>query len=165
MTTPQVDRDVIPPLVKSVLVSLSVEDAFRLFTEGYARWWPLLSHSVGEEHAQTCVLEAGIGGRIYEIIDDGRQVEWGRVLAWEPPRRLVFSWYPGRQPDTAQQVEVTFRVQGERTLVQLTHTGWENLGALAQAHRLNYDSGWDTVLGKYTGLAKAAGSFSSLPGD
>ena len=156
MVTPQIDRDVIPPLVKSVSVSLSVEDAFHLFTEGYARWWPLLSHSVGEEHAQTCVLEAGIGGRIYEIIDDGRQVEWGRVLAWEPPRRLVFSWYPGRQPDTAQQVEVTFQAQGERTLVQLIHTGWENLGALAQAQRLDYDGGWDIVLGKYTGLANAA---------
>lgn len=156
MVTPQIERDVIPPLVKSVSVSLSVADAFHLFTGGYARWWPLLSHSVGEEHAQTCVLETGIGGRIYEIIDDGRQVEWGRVLVWEPPQRLVFSWYPGRQPDTAQQVEVTFQAQGERTMVQLTHTGWENLGVQAQAYRANYDGGWDIVLGKYTSLADAA---------
>jgi uncharacterized protein YndB with AHSA1/START domain len=155
MVETQADQNMVTPLVKSVLVNLSIADAFSLFTEGYARWWPLASHSVGLEHAQTCVLQAGVGGRIYEVIDDGRQVEWGRVLVWQPPHRLVFSWYPGRQPETAQQVEVTFQPQDGRTLVQLTHTGWEALGELAQAHRSNYDTGWDYVLGKYTGCADA----------
>lgn len=152
-TQPQVDRTVFTPIAKTVTVSLSVADAFHLFTEGYARWWPLATHSVGEEHARTCVLESGVGGRIYEIIDDGRQVEWGRILVWQPPARLVFSWYPGRQPDTAQQVEVTFQEEGSHTRVQLSHSGWETLSDLAASYRTNYDTGWDFVLGKFTLLA------------
>lgn len=154
-TQPQDDRAMLAPIVKTVTVRLSAAEAFRLFTEGYARWWPLASHSVGEEHARTCVLESGVGGRIYEIIDDGRQVEWGRVLAWEPPRRLVFSWYPGRAPDTAQQVEVTFDEQAGGTLVRLTHSGWETLGDKARSYYDNYVTGWDFVLGKFTSLANS----------
>ena len=75
----------IEPVRKQVKVSLPVAAAFELFTEGIGRWWPLASHSVGQEQAETCFFEGWAGGRIFEVKKDGSQAEWGRVLAWEPP--------------------------------------------------------------------------------
>ncbi len=87
----------ITPVVKSVQVDLPPEAAFRLFTEGIASWWPLRSHSVGEEKAVSCTLEGQIGGRIYETMKDGRQEEWGEVTIWEPPARVDFHLAPRRR--------------------------------------------------------------------
>src|SRR5688500_7686920 len=95
-----------PLLVKAVEVPLPVADAFRMFTIGIARWWPLRTHSVAKDRATTCVFEEGVGGRIYESDDSGTEHEWGRVLEWEPPERVVYSWYPSRAATTAQTVEV-----------------------------------------------------------
>ncbi len=140
----------IEPVRKQLKVPLLVEPAFRLFTEGINRWWPLVTHSVGESQAEACFFEGKVGGRIFEVIKDGRQAEWGKVLAWEPYHRVSFQWYPGRTPDTAQEVTVTFREEKEGTVVELVHTGWETLGEQALATREGYDSGWDVVLGKYS---------------
>ena len=153
MREPQFSQEVLSPLMKSIQVPLVVEAAFRLFTEGFGSWWPLLTHSVGEEDAETCILERRVGGRIYEVLKDQSQFDWGVVLDWEPPRRLAFTWHPGRTPDTAQQVEVTFTPTAGGTQVVLTHTGWEHLGERAQSVRENYVTGWDYVLGKYIQMA------------
>ena len=139
----------IEPVRKQLKVGLSVEQAFELFTAGIGKWWPLLTHSVGEELAATCLFEGWIGGRIVEVLKDGSQSEWGRVLSWEPFHKVSFSWYPGRDPDTGQEVIVTFREIPGGTLVELVHVGWESLGAVAQARRDGYDTGWDFVLAKY----------------
>jgi hypothetical protein len=128
---------------------LPIEAAFRLFTEGIATWWPLKTHSVGEEQAKDCTFEGQVGGRIYESFDDGTQVEWGRVLAWNPPVSVVFTWYPGRTDDTAQKVEVMFKSVAGGTQLELVHTGWELLGERAPSLREGYDTGWDYVLNKY----------------
>jgi uncharacterized protein YndB with AHSA1/START domain len=146
-------QEVLSPVVKSVHVPLTIEAAFRLFTEGFGRWWPLLTHSVGEEDAETCILEGKVGGRIYEVLKDQSQVDWGVVLDWDPPVRLAFTWHPGRTPDTAQQVEVAFNPAAGGARVVLTHTGWERQGERAQSVRENYVTGWDTVLGKYIEFA------------
>jgi len=140
----------IEPLLKQIKVRLRTEAAFRLFTEGLGKWWPLATHSVGEELAETCVFEGEVGGRIYEVMKDGKQAEWGRVLAWEPSERVVFQWYPNRTPETAQEVTVRFSEVPGGTLVELVQTGWENLGSKAQAGREGYDFGWDFVLANYT---------------
>lgn len=139
----------IEPLRKQLKVSLPVKEAFELFTTGMGKWWPLLTHSVGEEQAETCFLEGWVGGRIVEVLKDGRQSEWGRVLVWEPFHKLSFHWYPGRGPDTAQEVTVTFSEIPGGSMVELVHTGWETLGPLAQVRRDGYDTGWDFVLAKY----------------
>jgi len=139
----------IEPLRKQLKVGLPPEDAFRLFTEGIGRWWPLATHSVGLEKAQSCFFEAWVGGRIVEVLQDGRESEWGRVLVWQPHEKVAFHWYPGRGPDTAQKVTVTFSQIPGGTQVELVHTGWETLGTEAQARRDGYDTGWDYVLARY----------------
>ena len=137
------------PLRKQLKVSLPVQKAFELFTEGMGTWWPLPTHSVGEVQAESCFLEGWAGGRIVEILKDGTQSEWGRVIAWEPFHKVSFHWYPGRTADTAQEVTVTFSEIPGGSLVELVHTGWENLGPEAQSRRDGYDTGWDFVLAKY----------------
>lgn len=139
----------IEPIRKQLKVSLPVAKAFELFTAGIGKWWPLATHSVGEAQAETCFFEGWTGGRIVEVLRDGSQSEWGRVLTWEPPDRVSFHWYPGRMPDTAQEVTVTFSEIPGGTLVELVHVGWETLGEQALARRTGYDTGWDYVLTKY----------------
>ncbi len=148
-------RDGFEPVVKRVKVDLVPQEAFRLFTEGIHRWWPLRRHAVDEKRAVSCVFEQRRGGRLYEVYQDGGQADWGTVLLWEPPDRVAFTWHPGRSPDTAQEVEVTFRKAAGGTEVQLTHRGWEKLGPKAGETRAGYDSGWSYVLGEcYAGAAR-----------
>jgi uncharacterized protein YndB with AHSA1/START domain len=135
-------------LRKTIEVAAAPDRAFRLFTEGMAGWWPVRTHSVGEDRAETVIFEPGVGGRIYERTLDGDEHVWGTVTAWEPPGRVVFTWHPGRGPDTEQDVEVRFEPSGTGTRVELVHTGWERLGDRAAAVRENYDGGWDIVLGE-----------------
>ncbi|MDX1436948.1 MAG: SRPBCC domain-containing protein [Anaerolineales bacterium] len=144
----------IPPVTKSLEVNLPVEDAFRLFTAGIGTWWPIRSHSVGEDRASTCRMEGRVGGRFYEIQEDGTEVLWGTVLSWEPPRRLVFSWHPGYEVEQAQEVEVTFEADGDGSRLHLVHRGWEERVKVHPEVRDGYEAGWDIVLGKY--LARTA---------
>lgn len=137
------------PLRKSVTVRWSLEAAFRRFTDEIATWWPRRTHSVGGEAAENVIFEPRVGGRIYEVMRGGRTAVWGTVLEFEPPRRVAFSWHPGREPETAQTVEVTFAAAGDGTLVELVHTGWEKLGEEALEMRERYDGGWTFVLDRF----------------
>jgi uncharacterized protein YndB with AHSA1/START domain len=134
---------------KSVTVNRPVQEAFRLYTEGVATWWPVTTHSVEEENAETVVLESGEGGRFYERARSGEEHTWGTVLVWDPPNRIVHSWHPGRGEESAQEVEVTFTPEGDGTRVELVHTGWERLGDRMAAIMANYETGWDLVLRRY----------------
>lgn len=142
------------PIVKTSWVRLPVEQAFELFTVGIASWWPLDTYSIGEEKAKSCVLEGKQGGRIYEIMDDGSEAEWGKVTTWEPPHKLAFTWHAGRDEATAQLVEVTFRAYEDGTEFELIHSGWELLGDAGVTARESYERGWDTVLGQFRGKAR-----------
>jgi uncharacterized protein YndB with AHSA1/START domain len=135
-------------LRKTLEVAAPPERAFALFTEGIAGWWPVRTHSVAEERAETVVFEPGVGGRIYERTLDGDEHLWGTVTAWDPPGRVACTWHPGREPETAQEVEVRFEPLGSGTRVELVHTGWERLGDRAAAQFENYDGGWDFVFGE-----------------
>ena len=146
-------QDTILPVTKSFVVKLPMAAAFRLFTSDLGHWWPLRTHSVFGDAAITCAVEEQVGGRLYEVHSDGRQAEWGRILAWESPYRLVCSWYPGRDPDTAQELEVSFQDDAHGTRVTLVHAGWERLGDKGMASRKGYDDGWDSVLQSYIELA------------
>jgi uncharacterized protein YndB with AHSA1/START domain len=136
---------------RAILVAARPEVAFRVFTDGVDGWWPATTHSVGQERVETVVFEPRLGGRFFERLDDGTENEWGRVTEWDPPRRLAYSWYPGRGSETAQVVEVTFTPEEGGTRVTLEQTGWEILGDRAEEFRANYDGegGWDLVLGCY----------------
>jgi hypothetical protein len=149
MINEQLSESVLPAVKKSVTVGLPVEEAFRLFTSKIHTWWPLATHSIGEENAETCIMEEKEGGRLYEVLKDGSQKEWGTILVWEPPRRFITSWHPGRENSTAQEVEVVFTAESQGTRLDLSHRNWELLGANAQETRKNYVQGWDYVLGLY----------------
>lgn len=148
-------ESVLAPVEKSLQVSLPVEAAFKLFTQGLTTWWPLATHSVGGADTLSCYVEGRVGGRVYEIQKDGSEELWGTILAWEPPQRFVMSWHPGREESTAQEIEVRFHKEGEGTRLELIHRGWEILGDKAKEIRANYVSGWDKVLGHYTTRVKA----------
>jgi Activator of Hsp90 ATPase homolog 1-like protein len=141
----------IPPLAKSVTVPWTQEASFRRFTADIASWWPLRTHSVGEDRAETVVFEARPGGRIYEKIKGGSESTWGTVTAWEPPGRVAFSWHPGQDPSRAQEVEVRFVAVESGTRLELTHTGWEKLGEMARRARRAYPLGWAYVLRLWAG--------------
>ncbi|MEM1229891.1 MAG: SRPBCC family protein [Pseudomonadota bacterium] len=143
-------RELFAPLRKTLHLRTSKAQAFARFAEGFNNWWPRhLGHSVFGERSSHCLLEPRSGGRILEFDQDGGEAEWGVVTAWEPPARLAFHWYPGRDAETAQRVEVTFTADAKGTLIELIHHDWHLLGAQAEPSRERYDSGWDQVLGTF----------------
>ena len=142
---------------QSIEVEVPIAEAFRIFVDEIDSWWPLATHSVGRQRATGCVFEGSVGGRIYEIQDDDSIHLWGTVAAWDPPARVVFSWHPGRDSDTAQEVELSFEesVAG-RTLVELVHRGWERLGERGVEARKAYQTGWPGVLSGYVSRCSAS---------
>lgn len=140
---------VVPPIVKVVTVKAAREQAFRRFTAEIASWWPLRTHSVGEDNSETILMEGWMGGRLVERIRDGREAIWGTVTVWQPPERVAFTWHPGEDPETAQHVEVRFIPAGDRTRVELEHRGFERLGPRGARIRRAYPLGWAYVLGLY----------------
>lgn len=144
----------IPPVRKERTVQVPPETAFSVFTERIGEWWPLASHSLGGDEAVSAVIEPRLGGRVYERLADGTEHDWGTVLVWDPPSRLVLSWHVGRDPAQSTEVEVRFDPAGEGACrVVLEHRNWERLGEEAATTRDGYDGGWETVLGRYTDLA------------
>jgi len=143
------DEHVIEPVRKSVEVGCTADEAFRLFTEDIDSWWPLATHSIGEADAVSCYFEGREGGRIYELHGDGSAHLWGTVTAWQPPERVVFTWHPGRDASTAQEVELRFGEVPGGTRVELEHRGWESLGEMALRTRTGYETGWVPVLERY----------------
>jgi len=142
-------RPAIEPVRRSVQVGCAQVEAFRIFTDGIDDWWPLATHSVGLEDASGCFFEGRVGGRIYETSSNGSLRLWGTVTEWEPPRRVVFTWHPGRAPATAQEVELRFIELGSGTRVELEHRGWEALGDAAARTRDSYSTGWQPVLSRF----------------
>lgn len=139
------------PLEKSVTVPRSPEEAFRIFAAEIARWWPLSKFSISHgrsKMAKTCAMEPFVGGEIYEVDEDGARCPWGRVVAWNPPARVAFTWHPASDPAQAQDIEVTFTKDGTGTRVTLVHSGWQKLGEKGAAARESYGEGWSFVLGE-----------------
>jgi uncharacterized protein YndB with AHSA1/START domain len=144
----------IQPVVVAIDVRRGIEEAFRVFTAEIADWWPVAAHSVAPEQVATVVLEGRVGGRLYERRHDGGEADWGRVLAWEPPDRLVLAWSPSPGRPAPTQVEVRFTaVEADHTRVQLEHRGWERLGDQAAQVRSGYEGGWPGVLDAFAGAA------------
>jgi uncharacterized protein YciI len=134
----------VPPIRREILVDTDPTTAFELFTEGIARWWPLAEFGVFGEGASVAFED----GNIVERSTEGERAVWGTVTRWDPPGDLAFTWHPGRTPDKAGLVEVTFEERAQRTLVSLQHSGWEAFDDPAAA-RAEYDHGWPVVLDRY----------------
>ena len=149
MTTATATTAKYPPLVRTVTLAASADAAFRRFTAEIGSWWPLATHSVGQQKAQTVEMQPAVGGQIIESIDGSEPCVWGTIVAWDPPRRVAFTWHPGHDAGSAQDIEVLFEPAGSGTLVTLTHTGFERLGKEARTARRAYPMGWTYVLGLY----------------
>ena len=126
---------------KTVLVDFAPAEAFELFTTRIASWWPVGTHSYGGDDVTDVVLEQRAGGRLYEVTAAGEQ-DWGSVLAWEPPHRVLLDWQIGEAKGS--EVEVRFLPEGPGTRVELEHRGF---GATDPRDR--YASGWDVVLAPF----------------
>jgi len=124
----------------SIVVDAPQQLAFDVFTQDMGGWWPPDHHILEGELAEM-VFELRAGGRIYDVGVDGSECQWARVLAFEPPGRVVISWDITTEwklePDLARtsEVEVRFVAEGpERTRVELEHRhldrhgeGWQNM--------------------------------------
>ncbi len=138
----------------TIVVDAPIERAFTVFTDGMGSWWPREHHILRVDLAET-VFEPRQGGHVYDCGVDGSECHWGRVLAYEPPIRVVFSWDISLQwqleDDTAHtsEVEVRFVAEGPgRTRVELEHRnldrhgdGWEQMRDVVAS-----PDGWDLSL-------------------
>ena len=141
----------VAPIRRSVTVSWPQEEAYRRFCQDLPKWWPTFSYSIGGSRVARVVFEPHAGGLIYEEHKDGTRMRWGKVIALEPPRRVVFTFHPSRADSDAQQVEITFSPDGAGTRVDLISTGWEKMSDQAQRTRGGYQLGWGLVLDRFAG--------------
>jgi uncharacterized protein YndB with AHSA1/START domain len=145
-------------------VQAPIDKAFRVFTEGFATWWPR-THHIGEADLADAVLEQKLGGRWYEKGVDGSECEWGRVLAFDPPHGLVLSWQINGDwkydPDESRgsEVEVRFTdLGGGRTQVDLEHRELARHGEAAaeMVKSIGNDTGgWGGILALYASVLDA----------
>jgi uncharacterized protein YndB with AHSA1/START domain len=145
---------------REIVVDVPIDDAFAVFVERFGDFKPPEHNLLGAEIAESR-FEPRVGGHIYDRAADGRECRWARVLAYEPPDRVVFTWdiSPRWQLEAdegnASEVEVRFVAETpERTRLELEHRnldrhgpGWESL-----RDGVGGDEGWPLYLARYTHL-------------
>jgi uncharacterized protein YndB with AHSA1/START domain len=141
----------IEPIRKSIVVAVTPERAFAVFTQRMDAWWPFQGHSIFEERSRSVEFEPRVGGLVNEISADGERGAWGRLLSWNPPDSFRMTWHPGRDEATAQELDVRFVAVEGGTRVEIEHRGWEKLLDKASASRTGYDQGWGAVLAAFAG--------------
>jgi len=142
-----------------VIVDAPADRAFRVFTEKMDTWWPA-THHIGKIAFKDIVLEGKANGRWAEVGTDGSECEWGKVLVWDPPRRLVLGWQLTAefQYDASfmTEVEVSFTPMGAaKTRVLLEHRNLERYGAKEEPVRksIGSEGGWPAILRKFAEAA------------
>jgi len=143
------------PIRKTLRVAASPERAFDTFV-AMGPWW-LRDHSVIAQAQQTeqvdVVIEPHVGGRWYEVGANGGTYDWGRVVAFERPERLVLLWQLGLDfefhADLETTVEVLFRSEGEHTVVEFEHRDLERMGENAAQVLESMDGGWGALLDRF----------------
>jgi uncharacterized protein YndB with AHSA1/START domain len=143
--TTQVDAT---SVTTAIDVEAPVEHAFRVFTDGIGSWWNPEHHILAAELAEM-VFEPYVGGHIIDRGTDGSECRWSRVLAYDPPHLVRFSWDIGldwqlqSDPERTSEIEVTFTAQGpRRTQVALTHRHLDRHGNGWEAMRDAVKQGW-----------------------
>jgi len=147
----------------SIVVDAPLERAFSVFTEDIGSWWPPEHHILQAELARM-VFEPREGGHIYDRGVDGSECHWGRVLSYEPPTRVVFSWDISLQwtlepdPQRTSEVEVRFVADGPtRTRIELEHRGIDRHGEGWEQMRdaVGSPDGWGVGLGRFAERVKS----------
>src|SRR3954454_12611754 len=146
----------------SIVVEAPIGRAFSVFTEDFGAFKPPDHNILGGELAET-VFEPHVGGHIYDRGVDGSECRWARVLAFEPPDRVVFSWDLNQQWQVEADVEKTSEVEvrfvaeaEERTRVELEHRHLDRHGEGWQGIRdgVAGDAGWPLYLARYAAVAQ-----------
>jgi len=141
----------------SIVVDAPIERAFSVFTDDFGSFKPPEHNLLEAEIAET-VFEPRVGGHIYDRGVDGSECRWARVLAYEPPDRVVFSWDIDARwqiepdPDKTSEVEVRFTAEGpDRTRVELEHRNLDRHGPGWEAARdgVRSDQGWSLYLDRF----------------
>ncbi len=146
----------IPSIQRKITVNATVEHTFKVFTESFTTWWPPEYHIGQADYAQA-VLEPHVGGRWYEKGVDGSECDWGKVLAWEPPHRVVVTWQINGEwaydpdPAHASELEVRFDAEGpQQTVVNLEHRHIDRLvGGQAAYAAISAEGGWSMMLERF----------------
>jgi uncharacterized protein YndB with AHSA1/START domain len=141
---------------------MPAENAFAFFTESFGSWWPADYH-IGQADMADAIIEPRKGGRWYERGTDGTECDWGRVLVWEPPHRLVVTWQINGQwqydddPGHASEIEVRFTPDGpEQTTVELEHRHLDRLVAGQAIHdTIGQGGGWTAILETFAKAGEA----------
>jgi uncharacterized protein YndB with AHSA1/START domain len=156
---------------RSIIVDAPIEDAFAVFTERFGDIKPPEHHLLAVDVAET-VFEPYVGGQIYDRGTDGSECHWARVLAFEPPHRVVFTWDINPQwrietdHDHTSEVEVQFLAEtAQRTRVDLEHRNLDRHGPGWEAVRdgVGGNEGWTLYLDRYTGLLAGAAPNATRP--
>jgi uncharacterized protein YndB with AHSA1/START domain len=147
----------------SIVVEAPIERAFSVFTDGFGTFKPREHNLLEVEIAET-VFENHVGGNIYDRGIDGSECRWARILAFEPPNRVVFSWdiSPQWQLETdfdkTSEVEVRFLAETpDRTRVELEHRNLDRHGPGWESERdgLAADQGWPLYLERFAAQVNA----------
>ena len=145
---------------RQIVVNASIDDAFNVFTERFGDFKPREHNLLRAPIAET-VFEPRVGGNIYDRAVDGSECRWARILVFEPPNRVVFSWdiSPRWQvetnPNLTSEVEVRFFAEtAERTRVELEHRNLDRHGAGWGSVRegVDHEAGWPLYLQRYAAL-------------
>ena len=150
------------PVGVRITVAQPPSEAFDLFARRFGSWWPR-EYTWAQETLHHIALEPQAGGRCLEIGPHGFHSDWGRVLVWDPPGRLVLAWQisPRREPEPnpakASEVEVRFEPADQGgTMVTLEHRGFERHGPDGASYRdaLASERGWPWLLGRFAAAAR-----------
>lgn len=150
------DRDTADIARATTTVAAPPDRAFAAFTDALGRWWPR-EFTWSQDVLEGIGLETHQGGLCFEHGPHGFTINWGRVLQWEPPRRLVLAWQitperaPEPNPAKASEVEVRFtECDSGATRVELVHTGFDRHGEGGADYRAAMaDQGWPYLLECY----------------
>ncbi len=148
----------IAPVISTVDVKTAPPRAFDLFTSRMGEWWG--GKTIGARPHVAIIVEPQAGGRWFERDADGGETEWGKVLAWEPPSRLLLGWQLDSafryDPDVSTEVELSFTPLADGgTRVRLEHRNLERYGADAERVAQSVGDGWPKVLAGFKRLAGA----------
>jgi uncharacterized protein YndB with AHSA1/START domain len=146
----------IAPVVTSVTVKTSPARAFELFSTRISDWWEK-GRTIGKAPHVVIIIEPVADGRWFERDAAGIETEWGKVLAWEPPHRLLLCWQLNSafqyDPDLLTTVELTFAAQSDGTLVTLEHRDLERYGADAAKVAGQVGAGWPQFMALFAAYA------------
>lgn len=143
----------------SVQLRVPAEEAFAAFTDRLGDWWVREYTWSGRQLLVALGVEPRADGMFYEIGPHGFRMDWGRVLDWEPPYRLRFTWQigpdrtPVPDPGRASEVEVHFHPVQGHTEVRVEHRHFDRHGTAAQEYRAALTAGWEELLSRYAEVA------------